>query len=216
MSTRELPGDRGRRRARADLQAVARDERRARVGAGLSLRAVGAATGIDHARIWRFERGAFGELTTIDIAALGAVVGLDVRLQTYPAGDPIRDAGQARLLERFRARLNAGLRWSTEVALAIPADLRAWDAVIEGRGWRIGVEAETVLDDIQALERRLALKRRDGDVDHVILLVADTVRNRRALKSAPAAFADLPPRTREILAALRDGRDPGGSGIVIL
>jgi hypothetical protein len=50
----------------------------------------------------------------------------------------------------------------------------------------------------------------------VILLVADTPRNRRALAAAPAAFGDLPLRTREILAALRDGRDPGGSGIVIL
>ena len=157
-----------------------------------------------------------GELTTSDVAALGAVVGLDVRLQAYPAGDPIRDAGQARLLDRFRARLNAALGWSTEVALNIPGDLRAWDAVIRSPAWRIGVEAETVLDDIQALERRLALKRRDGDMDHVILLVADTARNRRALGSAPAAFADLPLRTRDVLLALRDGRDPGANGIVIL
>jgi hypothetical protein len=157
-----------------------------------------------------------GELTTMDVAALGAVVGLDVRMQAYPAGDPIRDAGQARLLARLRPRISPVLRWSTEVALAIPGDLRAWDAVIQGRGWRIGVEAETVLDDIQALERRLALKRRDGDVDHVILVVADTTRNRRALESATAAFVDLPLRTREILAALRDGRDAGQSGIVIL
>lgn len=88
--------------------------------------------------------------------------------------------------------------------------------MIRGPAWRIGVEGETVLDDLQALERRLSLKRRDGDVDHVILLVADTTRNRRALASAPAAFDDLPLDTREILAALRDARDPGGSGIVIL
>jgi hypothetical protein len=53
-------------------------------------------------------------------------------------------------------------------------------------------------------------------MDHVILLVADTIRNRRALASAPAAFADLPLRTREILAALRAGREPAASGIVIL
>ena len=100
--------------------------------------------------------------------------------------------------------------------MPVVGDLRAWDAVIRGPGWRIGVEAETVLDDLQALERRLALKRRDGDVDHVVLLVADTRRNRRALAGAPAAFADLPMRTRDILAPLRDARDPGASGIVIL
>jgi hypothetical protein len=89
-------------------------------------------------------------------------------------------------------------------------------ALIRGPAWRIGVEAETVLDDVQAVERRLALKARDGEVDRVILLVADTKRNRRAVVAAPAAFGDLPLRTRAILAALRDGRDPGQSGIVIL
>ncbi|HET9347069.1 MAG TPA: hypothetical protein VFO05_15355 [Candidatus Limnocylindrales bacterium] len=51
-------------------------------------------------------------------------------------------------------------------------------------GWRAGVEAETVVDDTQALDRKLALKKRDGLVDHVILLVADTPRNRRALAAS--------------------------------
>ena len=100
--------------------------------------------------------------------------------------------------------------------MPIQADPRAWDALIAGPTWRIGVEGETVLDDVQAVERRLARKRRDGAVDHVILLLADTPRNRRALDAAPAAFGDLPLRTREVLAALRNGRDPGDSGIVVL
>ena len=82
--------------------------------------------------------------------------------------------------------------------------------------WRIGVEAETVVDDTQALDRKLAMKRRDGLVDHLILLVADTRRNRRALAAAPAAFADLPLRSRAILRALRHGENPGASGIVLL
>jgi transcriptional regulator with XRE-family HTH domain len=195
---------------------VVRDVRRARVGAGLSLRAVGAATGIDHGRIFRFEHGRIGELRIDDLGAVCAVVGLDLSIRAFPAGDAIRDAGQARLLERFRGRLHASLGWATEVPLPIPGDLRAWDALIRGPAWRIGVEAETVLDDVQAVERRLALKARDGEVDRVILLVADTKRNRRAVVAAPAAFGDLPLRTRAILAALRDGRDPGQSGIVIL
>jgi transcriptional regulator with XRE-family HTH domain len=198
------------------VAALARDERRARVGAGLSLRAVGRATGVDHGQIWRFEHGHLGEMRLDDLGAICAVVGLALAVRAYPAGDAIRDAGQARLLERLRIRVNPALGWSTEVPLPIPGDLRAWDAVIRGPGWRIGVEGETALDDIQAVERRVALKRRDGNVDHVILLVADTPRNRRALAAAPAAFGDLPLRTREILAALRDGRNPGGSGIVIL
>jgi len=75
---------------------------------------------------------------------------------------------------------------------------------------------ESALDDLQAVERRLALKVRDGGADHVILLVSDTRRNRRALASAPGAFADLTLRTRAILNALGSGVHPGGSGIVIL
>ena len=59
--------------------------------------------------------------------------------------------------------------------MPIAGDLRAWDAVITLAGRRAGCEAETAgLTDIQALERRLALKLRDGDVDVLILVVADT------------------------------------------
>jgi transcriptional regulator with XRE-family HTH domain len=216
MGTKLGVTDRARRRVADDDRRVRADIAAARRNSGLSQDAVGAACGISGSAEGRIESGVTRSVDVGTLAAIAAAVGLDVRLRAYPAGDPIRDAGQARLLGRFRPRLHLSLGWSTEVALPMPGDLRAWDAVIRGAGWTIGVEAETVLDDIQALERRLAVKRRDGGVDHLILLVADTARNRRALASAPAAFADLPLRTREILAALRDGRAPGGSGIVIL
>ena len=73
-----------------------------------------------------------------------------------------------------------------------------------------------MLDDLQATERRLSLKVRDGGIEHVILLIADTRRNRRALDAAPNAFAALSRDGRRILAALADGRPPDRSGIVIL
>lgn len=217
MSTRSRPAARGRSLARADTRTVVADIRRSRVSAGLSLRAVGAASGIDHTRIWRIERGLV-QPSLEETAALGAVVGLDVRLRAYLAGDPIRDAGQLRLLARLRAELASGLRWETEVPLPIEGDRRAWDAVIRGDGWAAHVEAETAIDDVQALERRLGLKRRDGGAEIVILLVADTRRNRPAVSiaSAAGAFADLPVRTGRILRALRNGTRPGSSGIVIL
>ncbi|HEY7591296.1 MAG TPA: hypothetical protein VH723_09900 [Candidatus Limnocylindrales bacterium] len=75
------------------------------------------------------------------------------------------------------------------------------------------MEAETAITDGQALERKLALKIRDGGFDHLILLVADTRRNRAAI---PALRVPFPLRTRQVLAALREGRDPGASGIVML
>jgi transcriptional regulator with XRE-family HTH domain len=208
--------DRARRRIEADLRRAIEDVAAGRRNAGLSLRTIGAACGVSRSAIDRMEAHRADSVDVVLLASMAASVGLDLRLRAYPAGDPIRDAGQQRLLERLRVRLHPSLRFPTEVVLPIAGDLRAWDAVIRGANWRIGVEAETVLDDIQAVERKLALKQRDGGIDHVILLVADTPRNRRALAAAPGAFATFSRDSRAMLRALRDGRDPGYSGIVIL
>ncbi len=200
---------------------MAEDERRLRVdiavarrAAGLSQETVGSAGGISASPESRIERGATRQVDPMVLAAIGAVVGLDVRLRAFPAGDAIRDAGKNRLLERMRVHPMLG--WRTEVPLPIEGDLRAWDAVIRDPGWRLLIEAETVLADIQATERRLALKQRDGGEDHVLLLLADTATNRRALTAAPGAFAASLLRTREILTGLGRGDDPGAGGIVIL
>jgi hypothetical protein len=88
--------------------------------------------------------------------------------------------------------------------------------MIRGADWRRPAEAETVLDDIQALERRLALKVRDGRVDGLILLVADTRRNRRMIASAPGAFQGFDRDARRVLRELAAGRDPGGSSLILL
>jgi transcriptional regulator with XRE-family HTH domain len=220
MGTRERPADRGRRRTREAFQRLGRDHRQARVGSGLSLRDVSAACGVSHQQIMRFERG---DVDRVSVAAIGsccAVVGLDLAIRAYPAGDPIRDRAQLALLERLRARLGPGLRWRTEVPLPIEGDLRAWDAEIRGRTptpWRARVEAETRIADGQTLERRLALKVRDDPVGHLILLVADTRTNRAALRALHPGLRDsLPLRSREILAALSVGVDPGAGGIVVL
>ena len=215
MTTRERPADRGRRRARENRARLAADMRRARVAAGLSLRRIAEAAGLDHAQISRFERGEH-ELRLEDVGAIAAIVGLDVAIRTYPAGDAIRDVAHARLLDRLRRELHPTLRWHTEVPFPEPGDLRAWDALTGARDWRLGIEAETVVADTQALDRKLQIKHRDGLVDHVLLLVADTPRNRRNLAAAPAAFGEFSRDSRQLLRALRAGEDPGASGIVIL
>ena len=190
------------------------------MAAGLSLRDAAAASGTSHSQLWRFERGELDRVSITDVGAWCAVVGLDLSLRAYPAGDPIRDRAQLALLERFRARLHPSLRWRTEVPLAIERDLRAWDAEVSGAApdrWRVRVEAETNVADGQALERRLQLKIRDDPVGHVILLVSETRANRQALRLLQDGLREtLPLHTRATLAALGEGRDPGGSGIVIL
>jgi hypothetical protein len=86
-----------------------------------------------------------------------------------------------------------------------------------GREIRIGVEAETRPRDAQALQRRLALKRRDGGVDHVLLCLAATRENRAFLREAGADLRiDFPLIGRTAIMALASGRDPGGSSIIVI
>jgi transcriptional regulator with XRE-family HTH domain len=215
MTTRDARVPRAVRRADEDEARVRAELARSRRGAGLSRAGVGREVGLSRSAIERLEAGT-RRSTVQELAAVGTVVGLDVRLRAFPAGDAIRDAGQQRLLGRLRSRCHPSLGWATEVVLDLEGDRRAWDAVIRGDGWRIGVEAETVLDDLQAVERRLGLKQRDGDVDLVILLVAETRRNRAALRASNAAFAGLDRDARAVLTALAAGRRPDGSALLVL
>jgi hypothetical protein len=215
MPTRDGPVARATRVAADDQRRVLAELARAKRSAGLSDEDVARACRMSRWMVARIVDGR-RRASVVELAAIGATVGRDIRLNAYPVGDPIRDAGQQRLLDRFRARLHPGLEMRTEVPLPIEADLRAWDAVIRGVGWRRPAEAETVLDDIQALERRLALKVRDGGVDGVILVIADTPRNRRALAAAPGSFSAFDRNARRVLSALATGRDPGGSSLILL
>jgi transcriptional regulator with XRE-family HTH domain len=220
MGSRERPSDRGRRRANDAFRRLGQEHRLARVGAGLSLREVGAASAASHQQLSRFERGQLARVSIPELGAWCSVVGLDLSIRAYPAGDPLRDRAQMQLLDRLRARLHPSLRWRADVPLPIEGDLRAWDAEITGRRpspWRARVEAETRIADGQALERRLSLKDRDDPTGHLILLVSDTRTNRRALASIRTGLDALVPLgTREVMAALGAGKDPGRGGIVIL
>lgn len=220
MSTRERPADRGRRRTRDSLRRLGREHRDARIAAGLSLRACAAASGASYPQLLRFERGEIERLNVPDVGAWCSVVGLELAVRAYPAGDPIRDRAQLALLERLRVRLHPSLRWRTEVPLPIGGDLRAWDAEIRGRDprpWRVRVEAETRIADGQALERRLALKVRDDPDGHLILLIADTRTNRQAITTLGQSLRTMfPARPREFLSALGAGREPPRSAILVM
>jgi hypothetical protein len=215
MPTRDGPVARAVRIAAEDQLRVLAELARAQRSAGLSDQDVGRACRMSRWTVARIVDGR-RRASVVELAAIGATVGRDIRLHAYPAGDPIRDAGQQRLLDRLRARLHPSLAMPTEVPLPIGSDLRAWDAMIRGVDWRRPAEAETVLHDIQALERRLALKVRDGGVDGVILVIADTQRNRRALIAAPGSFSGFDRNARGVLSALAAGRDPGGSSLILL
>lgn len=169
-------------------------------------------------QVGRFDRGQIQDVTIGKVCRLGAAGGLAASLRLYPDGDPIRDVAQVRLLERLRMRVGSMVRWRTEVPLTGRDDLRAWDAVADGTGCIDGIEAETRLRDLQATERRIALKHRDDvAIRHVFMLVADTRANRAALTLGREALrANLPLDTRETLASLSNGRCPGANGLIII
>lgn len=152
------------------------------------------------------------------LARLFAVVGMDLSVRAYPAGPPIRDAGHVRLIGRFRERISSGgWVWRSEVPVAGLGDLRAWDGQLVDSGLTIATEMETRLRDVQATQRRLELKRRDGTVDRVLLVVADTRTNRAAMEAAADLLsAAYPVAPRAALAALAAGRDPGGDALIVL
>ena len=216
MPTRCRRRDLGAHRADASLRQLADELRTARLSAGLSLRSVAQAAGISPSQLSRLERAAAAQVSVRMLSVLFAVLGMRLSVRPYPEGTPLRDAAHARLLARFRAALPSSVRLRTEVPLRRDGDLRAWDAEVEASNGMCKLEAETVLHDLQATERRIALKMADDGVDRVILLVADTRHNRLVLREFRASIAvRFPLDTRAVLDALRAGRVPSQSGVVL-
>lgn len=173
-------------------------------------------SGLSRPKVGRIERGE-PRLAVADLFPFADCVGLDVSLRLYPSRDPARDAGHGRLLARLGVLVHPALPWRSEVPLPLVGDRRPWDATVGGPGWRFGIEAETRLEDAQALARKIALKARDGDVAGVILLIADTRRNRQLEAVVRATLGqEYVTEQREILRALASGQQPPGSGIVRL
>ncbi len=103
------------------------------------------------------------------------------------------------------------------------ADRRRWRPTGLGREdsrpkIRVGIEAETRVGDLQALQRRIALKLRDdAGSDHALLLLANTRHNRTIVRENLAALqSDFPVDGGPALEAIGAGQSPGGNSIVLL
>ncbi|HXG25658.1 MAG TPA: helix-turn-helix transcriptional regulator [Candidatus Binatia bacterium] len=197
--------------------AIGREIRVARTSAGLSQRAAGARVGMSHAQWGRIERAELEDLSVGQIIRACIAVGLKPVVRAVPGSGPALDSGQLAAFDRLRALLPTNVRVRTEVPLPIPGDLRAWDAVLDLEPRATPIEIEARLQDIQAVDRRCALKLRDSPFDRMVLLVSDTKNNRTMLDASREHLrASFPLDTRAVLRALRAGRTPEASGIVIL
>jgi transcriptional regulator with XRE-family HTH domain len=216
MPGRETQHAVGARRSRLLRQRIAQELTTSRVSSGLSVRQVARLVGIGPHRLERAERGDADTLTIDLVARIASVLGLLLAASLHPNGDAVRDRAHLSLLERFRRRINPALTWRTEVPMPMTGDLRAGDATVEGRFGLILVEAETRVTDVQAVERKAALKRRDLGADRLILLLADTPNNRRVLDLHPELRERFRIGTRRCMAALARGEDPGEDCIVMV
>jgi transcriptional regulator with XRE-family HTH domain len=219
MASREGPDAQAAREARERVDRVVGEIRRARIDTGITQETLARRVGVSRARVGRIELHTERHVPAELLVRMVRVVGLDLGLRTYPGPDPTLDGPQRRLLQRLALLLGPGWRYSTEVPLPIVRDKRAWDSVWIHRRTRsvIYVEAETRLGDVQALLRRLGLKRRDGGATRMVLVVADTRHDRAVVRAAAAELgAAFPAGVRVGLSALREGHDPGADLLLLV
>ena len=217
MATRLRQLDVGTARAGELIRRAGHEIRQARLDRGLSVAAIGRSARLSTSTVSRIERGLMARVSVHDLARLHAVVGLELSMRSYPTGQPVRDVAHGMLLADFRQCLHRSIGWSIEVPLPIPGDLRAWDAQVRGDRWVYGVEAETAPRDAQSVVRRLQLKRRDGRVDGVLLVLRRTIQTRRFVAEAGQTLtSSFPIDGRRALELLGAGVDPGGSSVIVI
>jgi transcriptional regulator with XRE-family HTH domain len=217
MASRERAVDIGKARGRQATALVLHELQTGRLDRNLSGAAVAGSAGISAAQYSRIERGLVGRITIEQATTLLAAVGLTLSVRVFPWGEPIRDAAHAALLDRLRTELHRSLRVLSEVPFPAPGDRRAWDLLVTGTDWRHGFEAETRPRDLQALERRIALKARDGGVDGVSLVLLDSRHNREFVRLHSTSLRErFPVPGTRALELLRAGVDPGIGSVMLL
>lgn len=217
MANQERLRDRGTRIANEQLRRLGREAKDARIRVGKSQRSVAASVWVDGSWVSRFERGEAEGISVDTVSRILAVLGLDLSLRAFPSEDKVRDEAHASLIGRLVDHLPASIGCALEVPFPSLGDKRAWDMRLRIGPSAWGVEAETHVRDFQATCRNVHLKQRDGMVDGVILLIAESRHHRTLLRDHAAVIrAAFPVDGRDALAALKEGRPPQGDAVIIL
>jgi transcriptional regulator with XRE-family HTH domain len=216
MPPRERLANAGTARGRFLVRQFGQELRDARLAAGLSQASVAHAAGLSKATISRYELGHQPHPDIVQAARVAMLVGLELRVNCYPAAGRLRDAAHAALISRLLARVPPRVGRKLEAPIQ-PGDLRAWDVLLTVAGIRIGVIAETRIRDLQALLRREHRKQLDSGIERLLFVAANTRNNRSALAEAAELLAvEFPLGTRAVLTRLARGEAPEANGIVIL
>jgi transcriptional regulator with XRE-family HTH domain len=218
---RETRLERGRRRGKSLIARSLTEVRSARNEAGLTHEEVAHSIGLSRSNFTRLERGEFDDLGIVRLSEIASVLGYEVSVGLHPVGDPVRDKGQLACGRRVNALLSDRWRVTDETLLPGAGEQRAWDKLLrlveETPRHLVGVDIESRIWDVQAIVRRTRARERDGQVDRILIVLADTAHNRRLADELRICLgADYATSPRSICTSLRDGRPLLGSGVVLV
>ena len=221
MATKETRRQRGQRRGRELDRRLLREIRDARLTAGLSQADVAAAMGWSQSGYARFEGAQLKDLGIVDLSIAASALGYEISVGVHPIGDSVRDKGQLAVGNRFAGMLSDAWRVTDETLLPGAGEQRAWDKLMrligESPPYLVGVDIETKVWDVQALVRRTRGRERDGNADHILVVLADTAHNRRVADELRRALGPAyATAARDIVRALRLGERLVGSGVVLV
>lgn len=217
MASRLRAVDEARRswhRRRVEIGAELRTSRGMR---GASQAAVALAVDASVSVISRRELGTAANVSVLALAEHAAAVGLKLAINLYPAGGGVRDEAQLRYIDRFLERTASAFTHEVEAVIPLPGDLRAVDVVLRAPGCVVAVEVITRFTDAQAQVRTARLKARDIGATRLVIVLAATHANRRALEAArPALVGAWDLDSRRVLSALGDGRSPDRDAVILI
>jgi transcriptional regulator with XRE-family HTH domain len=198
-----------------------RELREVRLMAGLSQSALARELDLDPSNLWRLEADGLADVGVVRLSEIASVLGYEVSVGLHPIGEPVRDKGQLACGRRFEALLSDRWRVTDETLLPGAGEQRAWDKLLRlidtTPRYLVGVDIESRVWDVQAIVRRTRLRERDGQVDEILIVLADTAHNRRIADELRSGLGpDYQVGARSLLAGLRRGERLLGSGVLLV
>lgn len=193
----------------------------ARLAESVSQNQLAREVGWSASAIGRLETGQRDDIGVVEVAELASVLGLEMSIGLHPLGDPLRDKGQLACARRFDDTLSERWHVTDEMLLPGPGERRAWDKLLrlldESPRYLVGVDIESRVWDVQLIVRRTRQRERDGRVDHILIVLADTAHNRRIAQTLRESLGkEYATHPRTILRQLRVGKRLTGSGVILV
>jgi hypothetical protein len=191
--------------------------REARITSGVSQSELAHEGGWSQSFLSLLESHDLPNIAFIDLCTVASLLGLEPALSFHRVGPALRDKGHEALIGRLLRLLAPAWLVAREVPFPNPGDPRWWDLLLRLPDFRLGIEAETRIRDMQALVRRMRERARDGGADYLLLVLSDSAHNRELVGELRRALGDeFRWHPRDLLRALREGRQLPGSGLVLL